>query len=54
MERNPKQVSVLGLGRMGSALAAAFRRAGCDVTVWNRTPREGRWVRRVGRPRRGT
>ncbi|MFE0421254.1 NAD(P)-dependent oxidoreductase [Streptomyces sp. NPDC058953] len=30
-------VSVLGLGMMGSALAAAFIAAGHPVTVWNRT-----------------
>lgn len=31
-------VSILGLGAMGQALAAAFLRKGHDVTVWNRTP----------------
>ncbi|MGI5356695.1 NAD(P)-dependent oxidoreductase [Streptomyces sp. CA-252508] len=31
-------VSVLGLGMMGTALAAALVRAGHPVTVWNRTP----------------
>ncbi|MGW3406159.1 NAD(P)-dependent oxidoreductase [Streptomyces zhihengii] len=31
-------VSVLGLGRMGSALAGAFLSAGRTTTVWNRTP----------------
>ncbi|WP_238431824.1 NAD(P)-dependent oxidoreductase [Streptomyces cavernae] len=31
-------VSVLGLGAMGQALAAAFLRAGHPTTVWNRTP----------------
>lgn len=31
-------VSVIGLGEMGSALAAAILRAGKTVTVWNRTP----------------
>ncbi|MFH8614570.1 NAD(P)-dependent oxidoreductase [Streptomyces sp. NPDC017979] len=30
-------VSVLGLGMMGTALAAAFLEAGHPVTVWNRT-----------------
>ncbi|MFC3893485.1 NAD(P)-dependent oxidoreductase [Lentzea rhizosphaerae] len=30
-------VAVLGLGQMGSALAAAFLRAGHRVTVWNRS-----------------
>ncbi|MFI7283179.1 NAD(P)-dependent oxidoreductase [Micromonospora chersina] len=32
------QVSVLGLGAMGSALAAALVRAGQATTVWNRSP----------------
>ncbi|GLZ77812.1 3-hydroxyisobutyrate dehydrogenase [Actinorhabdospora filicis] len=31
-------VTVLGLGRMGAALAAALVRAGHPTTVWNRTP----------------
>jgi 3-hydroxyisobutyrate dehydrogenase-like beta-hydroxyacid dehydrogenase len=31
-------VAVLGLGAMGSALARALLRRGCDVLVWNRTP----------------
>jgi 3-hydroxyisobutyrate dehydrogenase-like beta-hydroxyacid dehydrogenase len=34
-----KTVSVLGLGRMGSALATALVDEGYDVTVWNRTPK---------------
>lgn len=32
------QVSVLGLGAMGSALAGALVRAGHATTVWNRSP----------------
>ncbi|MFD9906916.1 NAD(P)-dependent oxidoreductase [Streptomyces sp. NPDC059063] len=32
-----RPVSVLGLGMMGSALAAALLKAGHPVTVWNRT-----------------
>lgn len=31
-------VSVIGLGAMGSAIANAFMGAGHDVTVWNRSP----------------
>lgn len=31
-------VTVLGLGPMGAALAAAFLAAGHRTTVWNRTP----------------
>ncbi|MEU2183753.1 NAD(P)-dependent oxidoreductase [Streptomyces thermolilacinus] len=32
------QVSVLGLGAMGTALAEALVKAGHETTVWNRTP----------------
>ncbi|APE21298.1 MULTISPECIES: NAD(P)-dependent oxidoreductase [Streptomyces] len=35
---NSLQVSVLGLGAMGSALATALLKAGHPTTVWNRTP----------------
>ncbi len=31
------RVSVIGLGNLGSALAGALVRGGCDVAVWNRT-----------------
>ena len=31
------QVAVLGTGTMGSGMAESLRRAGMDVTVWNRT-----------------
>ncbi|MCK2245177.1 MULTISPECIES: NAD(P)-dependent oxidoreductase [unclassified Crossiella] len=34
---NPTSVAVLGLGNMGTALAAAFLAAGHPTTVWNRT-----------------
>ncbi|MET9989684.1 NAD(P)-binding domain-containing protein [Streptomyces mutabilis] len=34
----PSDVTVLGLGPMGRALAAAFLDAGLRTTVWNRTP----------------
>ncbi|MFC7881878.1 NAD(P)-dependent oxidoreductase [Streptomyces sp. NPDC057376] len=34
----PSAVTVLGLGPMGRALAAAFLAAGLRTTVWNRTP----------------
>ena len=30
-------VTVLGIGRMGGAMAATLRRAGFPVRVWNRT-----------------
>ncbi|MDR7309406.1 3-hydroxyisobutyrate dehydrogenase-like beta-hydroxyacid dehydrogenase [Nocardioides luteus] len=42
---HPSEASVLGLGAMGSALAAALLDAGRSVTVWNRTP--GRATRLV-------
>lgn len=29
---------MIGLGLMGSAIAEAFLRGGCDLTVWNRSP----------------
>ncbi len=32
------QISALGLGLMGSALAHTLRRAGHQITVWNRSP----------------
>ena len=33
-------ISIIGLGAMGSALARAQLRAGHKVTVWNRDPRK--------------
>ncbi|MCZ4119843.1 NAD(P)-dependent oxidoreductase [Streptomyces sp. H39-S7] len=35
--RTETPVTVIGLGRMGQALAGAFLKAGHPVTVWNRT-----------------
>lgn len=32
------EVTVIGLGNMGSALARAFLKNGCALTVWNRSP----------------
>lgn len=41
----PSDVTVLGLGPMGRALAGAFLGAGLRTTVWNRTPgRDGELV----------
>ena len=31
-------ITVIGLGRMGAALARAIQQAGHDLTVWNRSP----------------
>jgi len=41
-------VTVVGLGRMGSALASAFARGGQDVTVWNRTVGRAEPLRALG------
>ncbi|MFJ7210154.1 NAD(P)-dependent oxidoreductase [Amycolatopsis sp. NPDC098790] len=38
MGESKEQVGVLGLGRMGAALAGALLGAGHDVVVWNRSP----------------
>ncbi|GHB76430.1 3-hydroxyisobutyrate dehydrogenase [Streptomyces viridiviolaceus] len=40
MTSAPQPVTVLGLGNMGSALAAALLDRGHPVTVWNRTPQK--------------
>ncbi|MBW4721742.1 NAD(P)-dependent oxidoreductase [Saccharothrix obliqua] len=39
--RTKQPVTVLGLGSMGTALAAAFRRAGHPTTTWTRSHRRG-------------
>jgi 3-hydroxyisobutyrate dehydrogenase-like beta-hydroxyacid dehydrogenase len=31
------EITVIGLGNMGSALARALLESGCAVTVWNRS-----------------
>ncbi|MEV6648730.1 NAD(P)-binding domain-containing protein [Amycolatopsis sp. NPDC051371] len=38
MGESKKQVGVLGLGRMGAALAGVLLGTGHDVVVWNRSP----------------
>ncbi|MET9228391.1 NAD(P)-binding domain-containing protein [Lentzea sp. NPDC003310] len=45
-----KTVSVLGLGRMGTALANALVNEGYEVTVWNRTPKTVANARSVATP----
>jgi 3-hydroxyisobutyrate dehydrogenase-like beta-hydroxyacid dehydrogenase len=35
---NPRRVAFLGMGIMGSRMAANLSRAGFELTVWNRTP----------------
>ncbi|GAA3049866.1 hypothetical protein GCM10020000_33150 [Streptomyces olivoverticillatus] len=37
-DNNTRSLSLLGLGAMGTALAAAWQDAGYALTVWNRTP----------------
>src|SRR5215217_1995107 len=37
-----RHITVLGTGRMGSALALAFKAHGHTVTVWNRTTAKAR------------
>ncbi|SHN75255.1 NAD(P)-dependent oxidoreductase [Cryptosporangium aurantiacum] len=37
----PAPVTVIGIGPMGRAMAAALLRAGHPVTIWNRTPSRG-------------
>ena len=39
-----KNVSVLGLGAMGSRMTANLIKAGYAVTVWNRTPEAGKAI----------
>jgi 3-hydroxyisobutyrate dehydrogenase-like beta-hydroxyacid dehydrogenase len=44
-------VTVIGLGDMGSALARAFLSAGKIVTVWNRSPEKAAPLERLGATR---
>jgi 3-hydroxyisobutyrate dehydrogenase-like beta-hydroxyacid dehydrogenase len=48
MAQSSGSVTVLGLGRMGAALAGAFARAGGAVTVWNRTASRAEPLRPLG------
>ena len=41
-------ISVIGLGLMGGALAHAIARAGHELTVWNRSPEKTRSFDRLG------
>lgn len=41
-------VTVIGLGEMGSALARAFLAGGKSVTVWNRTPAKAAALEQLG------
>jgi 3-hydroxyisobutyrate dehydrogenase-like beta-hydroxyacid dehydrogenase len=44
------RVAFLGLGIMGSPMAANLARAGHEVTVWNRTPRDVEGARTASTP----
>src|SRR5438477_10686545 len=43
-----QRVAVLGLGTMGSGMAATLLKAGYDVTVYNRTPAKAESLRASG------
>lgn len=43
------KLAVLGAGAWGTALAAAFRRGGCSVTLWARDPRLAATLAATGR-----
>jgi 3-hydroxyisobutyrate dehydrogenase-like beta-hydroxyacid dehydrogenase len=46
---DPRAVGFVGLGRMGSRIAANLAKAGHDVAVWNRTPSVSeQWVEENG------
>lgn len=50
-----RQVTVLGTGRMGAAMAGCLRRAGFEVAVWNRTrSRAEECAREIGAEARST
>lgn len=51
---SPEPVTVIGLGPMGRAMAAALLRAGHPVTVWNRTPGRAGELVRAGAVEAGT
>jgi 3-hydroxyisobutyrate dehydrogenase-like beta-hydroxyacid dehydrogenase len=42
------EVSVLGLGNMGSALARALLASGCQLTIWNRDPNKAAPLMEMG------
>jgi 3-hydroxyisobutyrate dehydrogenase-like beta-hydroxyacid dehydrogenase len=48
MEAKMKDVSVIGLGVMGTALARALIDGGYRVTVWNRTSEKAQPLVEVG------
>lgn len=42
------RVTFLGLGKMGAAMASNVRKAGYDLTVWNRSPEKAEGLVRAG------
>ena len=48
MEGSVRAVAVVGLGRMGTALAGAMARSDHTVTVWNRTASRATPLRDLG------
>lgn len=48
MYTQQSDVTVIGLGKMGAALARAFLRAGHRVTVWNRTANRASSLQQAG------
>lgn len=44
----PRRISVIGLGNMGSALAKAFIMPESQVTVWNRTASKAQPLAKLG------
>jgi 3-hydroxyisobutyrate dehydrogenase-like beta-hydroxyacid dehydrogenase len=44
---NAETIAVLGLGRMGAALAACLEEAGYDTLVWNRNSEKGKTFKRA-------
>ena len=48
MDSSVRDVAVVGLGRMGTALAGAMARSDHTVTVWNRTASRATPLRDLG------
>lgn len=48
MKNSKEQVSIIGLGAMGFALADTFLKEGCTTTVWNRTLAKAEPLRSLG------
>ncbi|WP_431046995.1 NAD(P)-binding domain-containing protein [Streptomyces sp. P1-3] len=46
--RSVKRVAVIGTGTMGAPIARRLLGEGCEVTVWNRSPRRGAALQEAG------